>query len=270
MDWKIPAGPVAKIQIDVEPAEPGRSYTGMHPVVADPRVAIEALDATLVDAPSFEGWAASAGRLVASWKAEAGKLVTSARPIAVQRLCAEIGQALPDDAILVADTGFSTIWSANLIPLRQGQTYLRAAGSLGWAFPASLGAQCAAPDRPVICFTGDGALYYHISELETARRRNLPVVVVVNNNSMFAQGLTNVRKLLKGHGPGASYSEMISFGPTDFARIAEAFGVHGMRVEDPAELGGALRKAIAMRRPVVVDVITDPESRIPEPWQRPA
>lgn len=271
MDWTIPSAAVAKIQIDIEPLEPGRSYVGMHPVVGDPGRAIEALDAALADADPFGQWAGTAARIVARWKAKAAELASSsARPIAVQRLCAEVGAALPDDAILVGDTGFSAIWSANMIPMREGQTYLRAAGSLGWAFPASLGAQCAAPDRTVVCFTGDGALYYHLSELETARRRNLPVVVVVNNNSMFGQGLTNVRKLLKDSGAEANIGEMISFGPTNFAAIAAAFGIEGIRVEDPADLAAALRKAVALRRPVLVDVVTDSESRIPEPWQLPA
>lgn len=270
MDWTIPSAAVAKIQIDIEPQEPGRSYVGMHPVVADPRKAVEALDAALADAASFAGWAEDAAAIVGRWKAGLDALTTSsARPIAVQRLCAEIGAALPDDAILVGDTGFSAIWSSNMIPMREGQTYLRAAGSLGWAFPASLGAQCAAPERTVVCFTGDGALYYHLSELETARRRNLPVVLVVNNNSMFGQGLTNVRKLLRGRKADADIAEMISFGPTDFAGVARAFGVEGIRVEDPAGLPDALRRAVALRRPVLVDVVTDPESRIPEPWQLP-
>ena len=88
-------------------------------------------------------------------------------PIAVERLCAEITRALPGDGVLVADTGYSGIWTGTMIDLNgAGQTYLRAAGSLGWAFPASLGAQCAAGPRKVVCFTGDGGFYYHLAELE--------------------------------------------------------------------------------------------------------
>ena len=74
-----------------------------------------------------------------------------------------------------------------------GQRYLRAAGSLGWAFPAAIGAKCAAPDKPVVCFAGDGAFMYHLTELETARRYGIPVVVVVNNNSCLAQGARAIR-----------------------------------------------------------------------------
>ena len=88
-------------------------------------------------------------------------------PIRVERLCAEITRALPADGILVADTGYSGIWTGTMIELNgAGQTYLRAAGSLGWSFPASLGAKCAAGPRKVLCFTGDGGFYYHLAELE--------------------------------------------------------------------------------------------------------
>src|SRR5205823_12988265 len=116
--------------------------------------------------------------------------------IAVQRLAAEVTRALPLDGILVADTGYSGIWTGTMIELNgAGQSYLRAAGSLGWAFPASLGAKCAAGDHKVICFTGDGGFYYHLAELESARRCGIAVTVIVNNNSGFCQNLNGVNRI---------------------------------------------------------------------------
>jgi acetolactate synthase-1/2/3 large subunit len=189
-------------------------------------------------------------------------------PIAVERLCAEVTRALPGDGVLVADTGYSGIWTGTMIDLNgAGQTYLRAAGSLGWAFPASLGATCAAGPRRVVCFTGDGGFYYHLAELETARRCGIPVTVVVNNNSGFGQNLTGVRRI-SGNRPGRG-EELIRFGPTDFTAVAKSFGVHGIRVEQPADIAPALRQAIAAEEPVVVDVVTDLEPRAPEPWSPP-
>jgi acetolactate synthase-1/2/3 large subunit len=198
----------------------------------------------------------------------ASLLASDAVPIRVERLCAEITRALPKDAILVADTGYSGIWTGTLIELDgAGQTYLRAAGSLGWAFPAALGAKCAAPNRPVLCFTGDGGFYYHLAELETARRRGIGVAVVVNNNSGFGQSLAGVRRIL-GNRAGP-VEQLVCFGPTDFAAVAKSFGVRGIRVEQPAALGPALREALAADEPVVVDVVTDIEPRAPEPWVPP-
>ena len=268
MDWTIPNPSVQKIQIDIDPAEPGRNLARTFSVTADPVEAIGALEQQLAGQAPYREWADEVRQAMQEWQAtvatEAGKRTT---PISVQQLCMEIGNVLPDDAIVVGDTGFSAIWSANLIPLRSArQTYLRAAGSLGWAFPASLGAQCAAPDRPVICFTGDGALYYHIAELETARRRNLPVVLIVNNNSGFGQALGNVRRI-QGDRDG-KIDEMINFGPTNFAAVAKAFGIDAIRVEDPNKLAEALATAIALRRPVLVDVVTDIESKVPVAWKR--
>jgi acetolactate synthase-1/2/3 large subunit len=185
-------------------------------------------------------------------------------------LCYELGNCLPENAVLVADTGYSGIWTSTLVELKHpDQTYLRAAGSLGWAFPAALGAKCAVPDRPVICFSGDGAFYYHLSELETARRRGLAVVVIVNNNSGFAQGITRIRALYGEQGGeqrAGNPDELSRFGPSNFAAIAQAFGVAGIRVEQAHELRPALERAIAMQAPVVVDVVTDAETRAPEAW----
>ena len=145
---------------------------------------------------------------------------------------------------------------------------LRAAGSLGWSFPASLGAKCAAGDRKVVCFTGDGGFYYHLAELESARRAGIAVTLIVNNNSGFGQNLTGVHRIA-GNRPGRG-EELIRFGPTDFTAVARSFGVRGIRVEQPGEIAPALREALAADETVVVDVVTDLEPRAPAPWAPPA
>ncbi|WP_019014444.1 thiamine pyrophosphate-binding protein [Elioraea tepidiphila] len=265
LDWRVPAPGTRIVQIDADPAEIGRNYPNTLPLPADPRAALEALAEMFAGTPRDAGFARWAAERVATWRAAMAPHVASdAMPIRPDRLCAEITEALPKDAILVADTGYSGIWTATCIDLAPPQTYLRAAGSLGWSFPAAIGAKCACPDRPVLCFSGDGAIYYHLPELETARRLGRPLVLVINNNSGFGQGLPNVRRL-QGNRPG-HFEEIIRFGPTDFARVAEAFGVRGIRVEDPAAIAPALCDALAHPGPVVVDVATDIETRAPEPW----
>ncbi|MGC2521050.1 MAG: thiamine pyrophosphate-dependent enzyme, partial [Stellaceae bacterium] len=207
--------------------------------------------------------------IVAAWReARAPQLASDAAPILPDRLCAEITRALPEDGILVADTGYSGIWTGTMVDFNgAGQTYLRAAGSLGWSFPASLGAQCAAPHRKVVCFTGDGGFYYHLAELESARRCGIPVTVVVNNNSGFGQNLTGVRRIA-GNRPGRGEA-LVRFGPTDFTAVAKSFGVRGIRVEEASALAPALSAALSADEPVVVDVVTDLEPRAPEPWSPP-
>ena len=119
----------------------------------------------------------------------------------------------------------------------------------------------------MVCFTGDGGFYYHLAELETARRCNIPLTVIVNNNSGFGQNLTGVRRI-SGNRPGRG-EELIRFGPTDFTAVARSFGVRGIRVEAPQDIAPALRQALAADEPVLVDVVTDLEPRAPEPWAPP-
>ena len=113
---------------------------------------------------------------------------SDASPIRPERICKELTEFLPSDAILVSDTGHAGIWSGTMIDLKHPrQSYIRSAGSLGWGFPAALGAKCAAPERPVICFSGDGEFWYHIAELETALRWGINTITVVNNNHSLNQ-----------------------------------------------------------------------------------
>ena len=190
---------------------------------------------------------------------------SDAVPIRVERLCAELAARIPANAVLLSDTGYSSIWTGTMVPLTQpGCTYLRAAGSLGWAFPASLGAKCAAPERTVICFTGDGGFYYHMSELETAARHGISIVTVINNNSGFGQCLIPVERVY-GDREG-NPRDLTCFRPTNFARIAQVMGCRGIRVERPADIGAALDDALSAGTTVVVDVATDPRPRAPAPW----
>jgi len=264
--YRIPPIDTPCIQIDIDPAELGRSYPNTLGLMGDPKATLAALIAALGKPQRDATYADRAAGIVAAWRETmAMRLNSNEVPIWPDRLCAEITSALPEDGILVADTGWSGIWSSTLIELNgTGQTYLRAAGSLGWSFPAALGAKCAAGQRKVICWSGDGGAYYHIAELETARRRGIAVTLVVNNNSGFGQSWVGIQRQ-QGNRPG-NPAEMALFGPTNYADVARVFGLRGIRVEDPAQIGPALREAMASDETVVVDVATNIDIRAPEPW----
>jgi acetolactate synthase-1/2/3 large subunit len=270
LNWTIPAYETPIVQIEADPLEIGRSYPNTTGIVGDPKAAVARLVEIIGRPARDSGFADEAARIVGDWRASMVALgERNTAPIAVERLCAEVTRALPFDGILVADTGYSGIWTGTMIELNgAGQTYLRAAGSLGWAFPASLGAKCAAGHRKVVCFTGDGGFYYHLAELESARRCGIAVTVIVNNNSGFGQNLTGVNRIA-GNRPGRG-EELIRFGPTDFTAVARSFGVRGIRVEQPSEIAPALREALAADETVVLDVVTDLEPRAPAPWTPPA
>ena len=157
----------------------------------------------------------------------------------------------------MVDTGHGGMWMGGMYdPRSPGQSYLRSAGHLGWAFPAGLGAKCAAPDRPVAVFTGDAGFWYHIGELETAVRWGINSVTVVNNN---ASGNQSKRGFDRAYG-GTQTDEgqrLWTFSDVDFAAVATAVGALGIRVTRPQDFQPALEQALESGRPSVIDVVTD-------------
>jgi acetolactate synthase-1/2/3 large subunit len=263
-DWKVPAPGTPIIQIDIDPAEIGRNYPGVFGLVGAPAKVLLALARSSAARPARDVWIDNCLKARDRWLHHLRPRTRSdAVPIRAERLARELSDCLPPRSILVADTGFSATWTAQLTELRSPeQRYLRAAGSLGWAFPAAIGAVCAAPDTPVVCFTGDGAMYYHLSELETVRRWNLPLVVVINNNAALGQGLRSVRKLYEGR--DGQLGDLVLFKDVNLAKIAQRFGIAGYRVSNPADIEPTIRQAVASREPCIVDVVTDPDCN-PEP-----
>lgn len=264
--YTVPALGTPVIQIDLNAAEIGRSFVGAMGVVGDAKKAVTKLLQAFPEKRENSAWIERVHQLVQAWRAEIEPLRQSeALPIRPERLCKELTEALPENAVLVADTGYSAIWTATMVNLTHpGQTYLRAAGSLGWAFPAALGVKCAVPDRPVICFTGDGGFWYHLAEMETARRFNINTVTIVNNNNGLAQGIPDIEKIYSGR--TGSPEELYRFESVNFARIAQEMGCLGMRVEHPGEIGEAIRQGLRANRPTLIEVLTGINYHAPNPW----
>jgi acetolactate synthase-1/2/3 large subunit len=264
--WKVPAMSTSIVQIDIDPAELGRSYPHTIGVLGDAKASLQHLAAALPQSAGHAGWLARTRELVKEWLAAVNPLrFSDERPIRPERICKELTEALPENGIMVSDTGYSAIWAATMLHLTHPtQTFIRAAGSLGWSFPAALGAKCATPDRPVICFTGDGGFWYHFAELETARRHHIYTVTVVNNNNGFSQGIEDVHKMY-GDRPG-DRTELYRFEPVSFAQIARDMGCFGIRVESPEAIGPAIQQALGAGAPAVVEVVTDFSARVPAPW----
>ena len=267
-EWRVPAPGTPVIQIDIDPSELGRSYPAQVALHGDAKATTRRLIEALEPIGSRGEWTARAQQLVAEWRDDVAPRVNSeAVPIIPERLCNEITGFLPSDAMLVADTGHAGIWTGSMIDLNQsGQGYIRCAGSLGWGLSAAMGAKCALPDRPVLCFSGDGGFWYHIAELETAVRNNINVVTVINNNSALSQDQRGDHRAYEGIEGGAP-EELWRFTDTDFSKVAESMGCFGIRVERPGDIQSALEQAFASGRPAVVDVVTDQlDSLAPTPW----
>lgn len=266
-NWTMPRQGTAIIQIDIDPLEIGRNYSGAIGVLADVRAGLEAL-ADKAESVKREEWLAHTQKFVDEWRAEAEKARNSEQaPMRPERLCRELNEVLPKDAIVIADTGYAALWTGTLLYLRHPeQKYFRAAGSLGWSFPASLGAKCAAPDKPVICFCGDGGFFYHLPELETARRRNIKTITIVNNNHCLSQGLRNLNIAYEGRSEPNRKGECYEYRETDFAKVAQSFDCFGVTVDKPQDFGKAFEAAMKSELPAVIDVKTQFAVQAPLPW----
>ena len=267
-EWQIPRPGTPVVQLDIDPRELGRSYPIRAGLQGDARASLRKLIEHLEPLGGRAEWVGRAQELVREWRDEVAPLANSdASPIRPERLCKEISEYLPDDGVLLSDTGHSGIWTGTMIDLNQPtQTFLRCAGSLGWAFPAALGAKCAVPDRPVVCFTGDGGFWYHLSEMETAVRYGINTVTVINNNHSLNQEKRGNERAYESVGVTGNVDELWVFPDTNFARLAEDMGGFGIRVDRPEDLQDAMREAAASNKPAVVDVVTDIEGIAPRAW----
>jgi acetolactate synthase-1/2/3 large subunit len=264
--WAVPKIGVAALQLDIEPETIGRNYplkAGLH---GDAKASLATMVSHLdrSTAAGRRAWIDQVKKICGEWKDKyRSALESDAVPIRPERICAELSRHVPDDAIVLSDTGHAGMWMGGMFETRSpAQSFMRSAGHLGWAFPAGLGAKCAAPDRPVVTFTGDAGLWYHLGEIETAVRWNIAAVTVVNNNSSGNQSKRGFDRAYGGE-QTAKGRELWTYTKVDFARVASDIGALGIRVERPGEFKTALEKAIASRRPAIIDVVTDIEAIAP-------
>jgi len=264
--WAVPKIGTSAIQIDIEPESLGRNYPLQASVLGDAKAVLAAMlaQADKATAAKRSAWVKEIGTLKSDWYAKyKSDLESDAVPIHPARICNELSKHVPDDAIVIVDTGHAGMWMGGMYDLRKDtQSYIRSAGHLGWAFCAGIGAKAACPERPVVVFTGDAGFWYHIGELETQVRWNIPSVTLVNNNGGGNQSKRGFDRVYGGDGNDRS-RELWTYKPMNFAKIAEDIGALGIRVEKPSEIAPALAKAIASKRPAVIDVATDIEALAP-------
>jgi acetolactate synthase-1/2/3 large subunit len=264
--WAVPKIGTPAIQIDIQPESLGRNYPLEASVLGDAKAVLSAMikQADKTSAKKRELWVKEISALRAEWYAKyKGDLESDAVPIHPARLCHELSQHVPDDGIVLVDTGHAGMWMGGMYDLRKPtQSYMRSAGHLGWAFPAGIGAKAACPDRPVVVFTGDAGFWYHIAEVETAVRWKINSVTIVNNNGGGNQSKRGFDRAYGGE-PTAKSRELWTYNPMNFAKLAEDMGALGIRVERASDIAPALARALAANRPAVIDVVSDIEALAP-------
>jgi acetolactate synthase-1/2/3 large subunit len=264
--WTVPKIGTPAIQIDINPESLGRNYPLLAAVNGDAKAALSLMldNAEAKTAERREAWVVETQAIWREWSAKYRPLMESeAVPMRPERVCRELTRLMPDNAIVVVDTGHAGMWMGGMFDLSNPrQSYLRSAGHLGWAFPAGLGAKCAMPARPVVTFTGDAGFWYHIAEVETAVRWKINAITVVNNNNSGNQSKRGFDRVYGGTQTEQA-RELWTFNKMNFARLAEDMGAVGIRVEQPRDLAGAMERALGADRPVVIDVVTDIDALAP-------
>jgi len=264
--WAVPKIGTPAIQIDINPEALGLNYPLQACVNGDAKVTLGKMLAAAdrASAGKRKAWVGQTQAICKEWYAKyRSALESDAVPIRPERMCHELSKHVPDDAIVVVDTGHAGMWMGGMFDLKSpNQSYLRSAGHLGWAFPAGLGAKCGAPERPVVTFTGDAGFWYHIAEIETAVRWKINAVTVVNNNGGGNQSKRGFDRVYGGTQTEQA-RELWTFSKVNFARIAEDMGALGIRVEQASGFPAALAQALAANRPAIIDVVTDIDALAP-------
>ncbi|MGH9375093.1 MAG: thiamine pyrophosphate-binding protein [Terriglobia bacterium] len=268
--FKYPRKGARIVHIDLDPSSLGRTYREDVSIIADAKTALvmltEAARASKVNGDRWSDWTTEVQGHVASWQKDVESfsrepmLQGRINPYHIMRL---FDQHISGDDLVVADTGYMAAWAVTTLQQKQpGRNTLRAAGSLGWAFPAAFGAKLAAGGkRRVFGLTGDGGLGYHLADFETALRLKIPVVQIVMNNCTLAFEY-HVQKYVHNE----MCPEASEFLDVPFGDVARAFGGHGERVTTAEQFIPALRRAEESGKPAIVDVVVSPE--LPPPVTR--
>lgn len=246
--------PKAKvIHIDIDPAEIGKNVAVDIPIVGDAKTVLEMILERVTPQTRPE-WHAQ----IRTWK-EAYPLKYEATGLKPQRVIEEIYRITQGDAIICTEVGQHQMWTAQFYPFSRPRSLVTSGGlgTMGFGFPAAIGAQVGNPDRLVINIAGDGSFQMNIQELGTAVAHRIPVKVIILNN--FYLGM--VRQWQEFFFQ-KRYSATVLDSNPDFVKIAEAYGASGFRITRPEELAETLEKALYTPGPVVVDCHVDREENV--------
>jgi acetolactate synthase-1/2/3 large subunit len=292
--WNMP--PTRLVHVDIDPAELGRNYQPDIGIAADVRTLLRQLLGELHrSARTGQTRSRTAGwrDAVAGWRREweahiAPAFADDASPMRPERVVGEVQKVLPDDGILVCDSGQHHNWFMQYWKARRPQQMLNTWGysAMGFGVSGVLGAKLARPASPAVAVVGDGGFTMTPSVLATAVEYDIPAIWVIWNN--YAWGaIRDLQRGTFGREIGTSFLRDGEPYNPDFAAMARSYGVDGVRVSKPGDLSAALADAIASGRPCVIDAdvdgsvpptsvgtwelppITHPEPKFGAPWSPP-
>jgi acetolactate synthase-1/2/3 large subunit len=276
--WNIP--PTKLVHVDVDPAEIGRNYPVTLGIIADAKIFLAQVAKEAASRGTSGKRFAAWQETIAGWQREWDAFVKpnfdlSGSPMRPERVVKEVRNALPDDGIISLDSGVHHNWFMQFWEARRPQAMLNTWGfsAMGFGVSGILGAKLAAPDRPCLAVCGDGGFVMTPHVLATAVEYDIPAVWLVWNNYSWAAIRDIQYGMFGGHEIGTGFyagPKREPYSP-DFAAMARSYGVEGIAVKHSDQLGDALRHALALGKPCLLDVHVDDKIKPPGTgtWQLP-
>jgi acetolactate synthase-1/2/3 large subunit len=242
------------IHVDIDEEELGRNYPATVAVRADVKTFLRGL---LAQTSGYAGgarqdWVQELQRAKKTRSARINEETSQGSGfIKPQRVVREIATAIPEDCVVVAETGHAFWWAASMLQVAKPRSFLSPSGNstLGFGLPAALGVKSARPDRPVLCLAGDGGFIFSCQEIATSVEERLPVAVVVFDDGGYAA----IREYQR-RGYGSRYIGVDFTVQPDFVKLAESLGAEGTSVESADEVGPTVARALRSPRTTVVDI----------------
>ena len=248
------------IHIDIDPAEIGKNVDVDLPIVGDAKNVLSSLNKVLKDykVPSeVNDWTNMIKQKNRDLKP---RVSYDDVPLKPQTVIKEISDVLTPESILTTDVGQNQMWAAHFFDTQKPRKFISSGGlgTMGFGFPAAIGAKVACPDDPVVSINGDGGFLMVCQELATVREYDIPVIAVVLENRTLGM-VYQWQSLLYNE----RHSQTLLGNSPDFVKLAESFGVNGVRITQPGETKEALSSAIKDNEPVLLNVVIDSEEALP-------
>ncbi|UCE33687.1 MAG: thiamine pyrophosphate-binding protein, partial [Deltaproteobacteria bacterium] len=270
--YTFAVGPTKVIQVDIDEEEIGKNYPVEVGILGDAGAVLEDILAGIRDAKKGYNWKDDQrlrhiGDEMTAWRRDiAVHNASDAVPIRPERILAEVRALLPEDGIVVTDVGWNKNGLAQQFPIYKAMTHFPPSGlaTMGFGPAAVIGAKLGAPDKKVITLIGDGAMSSVLGVLATAKERNIAAVWLVMNNGAFGT-IYGLQNTAYGRNIGTRFichDTKADYSP-DFAGIARACGIGGIRIDQPDQLRPALQKALKGNEPILLDVIMDRDVGVP-------
>jgi acetolactate synthase-1/2/3 large subunit len=242
------------IHIDIDPAEIGKNKKVDIPIVGDVRLVLQDMLAKIQKKKAYESWLAR----IRGWKEKYPLSYRKDGTLRPQYIIEKLSELLKGEGIIVSEVGQNQMWTAQFYCFRKPRTWITSGGlgTMGYGFPAAMGAWFARPDQQVFDIAGDGSFQMNIQELSTVATNRIPVKVAILNNRFLGM-VRQWQELF--HDRRYSFTELP---PVDFVKVANAYGVDGIKVESVDEVVPALKAAIAADGPFVLDFRVEREENV--------